>query len=65
MSSFVTGNKISFECVEQNPDVLAGKKLANNRTCLCSKLASHYFPKSTNQLSVLLAECFNNQLDYG
>ena len=56
MSSFVTGNKMSFECVDQNPDVIAGKKLDNNRACLCSKLASHYFHKSTNQLAVLLTE---------
>ena len=56
MSSFVTGNKMSFECVDQNPDVIAGKKLDNNRACLCSKSASHYFPKSTNQLTVLLTE---------
>ena len=57
MSSFVTGNKMSFECVDQNPDVIAGKKLDNNRACLCSKLASHYFQKSTDQLTVLLTEC--------
>ena len=62
MSSFVTGNKMSFECVDQNPDIIAGKKVDNNGHFLF-KVGFSLFSKINQSACSTLDWVFNKQLD--